>query len=238
MSDLINQSLDDIAKKLKSEKTTKSAPKSKKPVSKGRKKTAAGGTDNKSTKAQPVATKAGAKKKPTKLGKDKAAKVKINPQIATKLANVPIMQRLGPKQETPSGYKVNVKNLSVNVVRKEDVKSIFSKYGPIVSAAIIFDRNNRPTGKAEVVLKKEVSAKKAVADLDQVTVDNIPMSVTYSGAVKAPQGQAQGSTKVPKVKKNQIVKQAAGANFIIKGIPKKTPQNIKKVKAKVTTKKK
>lgn len=241
MSDLIHQSLDDIAKKLKSEKVSKSAPKAKKVVNKkNNKKAAGGGKDNKTTKTNAKAPTANAnltgKKKNTKQGaKEKAAKVKINPQMKTKLANVPILQRLGPRKDTSSGFKVNIKNLSVNVVKKEDVKAIFSKYGPIVSAAIIFDRNNRPTGKAEVVLKNEASAKKAVAELHQVTVDNIPMSVSYTGTVKAP--QSQGSA-VPKLKKNDILKQASGANFIIKGIPKKTPQqgNGNKTKGKVTTK--
>lgn len=236
MSDLIHQSLDDIAKKLKSDKASKAAPKTKKPVNKGRKTSKGGATNGKSAeKAQnaPVA-KAGGKKKNAKQGKDKAEKAKINPPMGTKLSNIPILQRLGPKQETPSGFKVNISNLSVNVVKKDDVKAIFRNCGAIASATILYDRNNRPTGKAEVVFKNENSARKAVAELHKVTVDNIPMNVTFSGAIKPAQ-----VTATPKVKQNQILKQASGANFIIKGIPaKKTPQNGNKTKAKVVPKKK
>ena len=236
MSDLIHQSLDDIAKKLKTDKASNAAPKSKKPVNKGRKTSKGGTTTGKSAeKAQnaPVA-KAGGKKKNTKQGKDKAEKAKINPPSGTKLSKIPILQRLGPKKETPSGFKVNISNLSVNVVKKDDVKAIFRKCGAIASATILYDRNNRPTGKAEVVFKTENAARKAVAELHKVTVDNIPMNVTYSGAIKPNQ-----VTATPKVKKNQILNQAAGANFIIKGIPaKKTSQNGNKTKAKAAQKKK
>jgi len=77
MSDLIHQSLDDIAKKLKSEKVSKSAPKAKKVVNKkNNKKAAGGGKDNKTTKTNAKAPTANAKLTGKLTGKKKKHKTR------------------------------------------------------------------------------------------------------------------------------------------------------------------
>lgn len=238
MSDLIHQSLDDIAKKLKSDKI-KATPKAKKPVNKGKASVGATGkaagkkqqigkgkvaqatSQGKASKGTSTNGPGGGKQITAKRGKGKAAVTKVNPQIASKLASVPIMQRLGPKVGTVTGYRVRIKNLSTNVVNQKDIKQIFAAYGPIVSASIAFDGNNRPTGNAEIIIKEQDKAKQAVAQLHQCTVDNIPMTVSFAGPVKPESSKTPLSktpVKAPKAGKNDLVKKAVGATFIMKNV--------------------
>ena len=73
---------------------------------------------------------------------------------------------------------IYVSNLSFNV-QDEDLREFFTEYGEVTSAKVITDRE---TGKSRgfgfVEMSDDESAKKAIAELDQATVDGRTIRVT------------------------------------------------------------
>ena len=67
---------------------------------------------------------------------------------------------------------IYVSNLSFNV-QDEDLKEFFTPYGEVTSAKVINDRESgRSRGFGFVEMSDDEAAKKAIAELDQATVDN------------------------------------------------------------------
>lgn len=72
---------------------------------------------------------------------------------------------------------IYVSNLSFNV-QDEDLREFFIPYGDVTSASIIMDREtNRSRGFGFVEMPDESAAKKAIAELDQATVEGRTVKV-------------------------------------------------------------
>ena len=67
---------------------------------------------------------------------------------------------------------IYVANLSFNT-KSEDLRSFFSPYGELKSVNVIVDKvTNRSRGFGFVEMDDEVAAKKAISELDGMTIDN------------------------------------------------------------------
>ncbi len=72
---------------------------------------------------------------------------------------------------------IYVSNLSFNV-QDEDLREFFAPYGEVVSAKIINDRESgRSRGFGFVEMSDEAASKKAIAELDQATVEGRTIKV-------------------------------------------------------------
>lgn len=72
---------------------------------------------------------------------------------------------------------IYVSNLSFNV-QDEDLRDFFTPYGDVTSAKIILDREtNRSRGFGFVEMSDDTAAKKAIAELDQATVEGRTVKV-------------------------------------------------------------
>ena len=72
---------------------------------------------------------------------------------------------------------IYVSNLSFNV-QDEDLREFFTPYGEVTSAKIITDREtNRSRGFGFVEMSDDAAAKKAIAELDQASVDGRTVKV-------------------------------------------------------------
>src|SRR6478672_7405923 len=67
---------------------------------------------------------------------------------------------------------IYVSNLSFSV-QDEDLKEFFAEYGEVTSAKVISDKfTGKSRGFGFVEMSDDEAAKKAIAELDQATVDN------------------------------------------------------------------
>ncbi|WP_121356352.1 RNA recognition motif domain-containing protein [Flavisolibacter nicotianae] len=72
---------------------------------------------------------------------------------------------------------IYVSNLSFNV-QDEDLREFFTPYGEVTSAKIIMDREtNRSRGFGFVEMSDDSAAKKAIAELDQASVEGRTVKV-------------------------------------------------------------
>ena len=72
---------------------------------------------------------------------------------------------------------IYVSNLSFNV-QDQDLKEFFSDFGEVTSANVITDKfTGKSRGFGFVEMPDETSAKKAIADLDQATVEGRSIKV-------------------------------------------------------------
>jgi RNA recognition motif-containing protein len=70
-----------------------------------------------------------------------------------------------------------VSNLSFNV-QDEDLKEFFTPYGEVASAKVVMDKvTGKSRGFGFVEMADNAAAKKAIAELDQATVDGRTVSV-------------------------------------------------------------
>ena len=73
---------------------------------------------------------------------------------------------------------IYVSNLSFNV-QDEDLREFFAPYGEVTSAKIINDRETgRSRGFGFVEMSDDAASKKAIAELDQATVEGRTIDVT------------------------------------------------------------
>jgi RNA recognition motif-containing protein len=73
---------------------------------------------------------------------------------------------------------IYVSNLSFNV-QDEDLKEFFAPYGEVTSAKVINDKETgRSRGFGFVEMADDTAAKKAIAELDQATVEGRSIRVT------------------------------------------------------------
>jgi len=72
---------------------------------------------------------------------------------------------------------IYISNLSFNV-QDEDLKQFFAPYGEVTSAKVIMDKmTNQSRGFGFVEMADNEAAKKAIAELDQATVDGRTVKV-------------------------------------------------------------
>lgn len=72
---------------------------------------------------------------------------------------------------------LHVSNLSFNV-QDEDLKDLFTPYGEVVSAKVISDRETgRSRGFGFVEMTDKTAAQKAIAELNDTTVDGRPIKI-------------------------------------------------------------
>ena len=87
---------------------------------------------------------------------------------------------------------IYVSNLSFNV-QDEDLREFFAPYGEVTSAKII---NDRETGKSRgfgfVEMADETASKKAIAELDQATVEGRTIKVVEAKPKEDRSGRSSG----------------------------------------------
>ena len=87
---------------------------------------------------------------------------------------------------------IYVSNLSFNV-QDEDLREFFAPYGEVTSAKII---NDRETGKSRgfgfVEMSDEAASKKAIAELDQATVEGRTIKVMEAKPKEDRGGRSSG----------------------------------------------
>ena len=72
---------------------------------------------------------------------------------------------------------IYVSNLSFNV-QDEDLREFFTEYGEVTSAKVIMDKmTNQSRGFGFVEMSDDVAAKKAIAELDQASVEGRTIKV-------------------------------------------------------------
>jgi len=88
-------------------------------------------------------------------------------------------------QQQPA-TKLYVSNLDFGV-SNQDIKELFSEFGPMVRYGVNHSTAGRSVGTAEVIFKNRMSAVKACQKYNGVTLDGRPMNIEVSGG--APQQQ-------------------------------------------------
>ncbi|KAK0353982.1 hypothetical protein LTR94_014389 [Friedmanniomyces endolithicus] len=96
------------------------------------------------------------------------------------------MQRCAPvddRHETagravePTGVKLRVDNIHYDIT-EEDIRSLFSRKGPLVSVKLLYDRQDRSQGTAFVIYEDPRDAHDALADYDSQNAQGQPIRVT------------------------------------------------------------
>uniref|UniRef100_A0A6S8M0K3 RRM domain-containing protein n=1 Tax=Dunaliella tertiolecta TaxID=3047 RepID=A0A6S8M0K3_DUNTE len=95
----------------------------------------------------------------------------VTPRRAGRLAGAP------PSLPT----RVLVQNLDFKVT-KQDLEELFMPIGELLSAAIDYDRSDRPTGTGQVVFRDRKDAEQALATYNGVKLDNRPLQLTIDDA--------------------------------------------------------
>ncbi|KAJ1894811.1 hypothetical protein LPJ66_004958 [Kickxella alabastrina] len=103
---------------------------------------------------------------------------------APKRANISIKGEAGPAT-------IFISNLDTEA-SAEDVKTCFKQFGAIKNSTLLYDRNGKASGHAEVTFAAKTAAEEAAGKLDNVLADGrrlsvrvMPVAATAQGAVQA-----------------------------------------------------
>merc|ERR550532_2798847 len=110
----------------------------------------------------------------------------------------------------PSGglqsTKLYVSNLDFGVTN-QDVKELFSEFGPMVRYGINFSAGGRSVGTAEIVYKNRISAVKAMQKYNGVTLDGRPMKLEVLGGTG--QQTQQQQNQQPQQKQQSVTQRVS-----------------------------
>merc|ERR1712227_981646 len=81
-----------------------------------------------------------------------------------------------PRRSRPL-TKLFINNLDFGVT-DDDMKELFSEFGPLRNASILYNREGRSTGSAELVFLNPEDAREARDQYDGVPLDGRPMEIT------------------------------------------------------------
>lgn len=99
-----------------------------------------------------------------------------------------------------AGTKVTVTNLDPGVTNI-DVSELFGAVGPLKRALVVYDKNGRSTGIAEVIFENSNDALEAIKKYNGVPLDNRPLQISLATAERGAKGRtgAVGGAGVAKV---------------------------------------
>ena len=86
----------------------------------------------------------------------------------------------GMRQQQSQATKLYISNLDFGVTN-QDVKELFSEFGPMVRYGVNHSAAGRSVGSAEVFFKNKISAIKAMQKYNGVTLDGRPMKLEIAG---------------------------------------------------------
>ena len=76
--------------------------------------------------------------------------------------------------------KIKVRNIDARVVSVDDLKKLFGKCGPLVTASFDTNEFGSYLGTATVIYMKASSAARAIKDYNLAQIDTRPMKVQYA----------------------------------------------------------
>ncbi|KAJ2719590.1 hypothetical protein GGI07_005117 [Coemansia sp. Benny D115] len=120
---------------------------------------------------------------PVRVADKKKAAAELKKKI-TKAANISIKGEAGPAT-------IFISNLD-SEASAEDVKTCFKQFGTIKSCTLLYDRNGKASGHAEVTFAAKVSAVEAAAKLNNVLADGRTLMVRVMPQTSSA-SQQQGS---------------------------------------------
>ncbi|OJD32342.1 rna binding domain-containing protein [Diplodia corticola] len=85
--------------------------------------------------------------------------------------------RRSPDYEKEAGYEIRVENLHYDLT-EEDIRELFERIGPVKTAKLLFDRNDRSQGIARVVYHSLADARVALREFDGANAHGQPIRLT------------------------------------------------------------
>ncbi|KAK0659338.1 THO complex subunit 4D [Lasiodiplodia hormozganensis] len=85
--------------------------------------------------------------------------------------------RRSPEYEKEAGYEIRVENLHYDLT-EEDIRELFERIGPVKTAKLLFDRNDRSQGIARVIYHSLADARVACREFDGANAHGQPIRLT------------------------------------------------------------
>ena len=127
------------------------------------------------------------------------------------------------RQNQPT--KLYISNLDFGVTN-QDVKELFSEFGPMVRYGVNFSAGGRSVGSAEVFFKNKISAIKAMQKYNGVTLDGRPMKLEIAGGSPVMQNQQVQRQQRPMMQQRLPQGMARNnMNKMMKFVPNKAANN-------------
>ena len=104
--------------------------------------------------------------------------------------------------------KIKVRNIDARVVTVQDLKKLFGKCGPLISANFDTNEFGSYIGTATVIYNRASSAARAIKDYNMAQIDNRTMKVDYAFSQQQPAGNNQGQQNQRQTQPNGIRRNA------------------------------